>query len=231
MRCTRSPACVRVFLLARSSSGLGDRCRYSAPLMKNFDRIRDTADPRLSTFESEIVSSFSVANSRFYIDAKNRVRNVWVGREFSDANLKDLLRLQHLISFIAFDMHQPISTLTGESIQLLSQHHRICAVSLTNCTNITIESLNPIVDNKWIRWLHFAGDLITDEICQYFDRLNHVIFLNLDSSNLSDDSVDRFASLTSLRRLHLRNCGISSHGKARIQKLLPRCKIYPENAE
>ena len=30
MRCTRSPACVRFFLLARSSSGLGDRCRYVA---------------------------------------------------------------------------------------------------------------------------------------------------------------------------------------------------------
>ena len=28
MRCTRSPACVRFFLLARLSSGLGDRCRY-----------------------------------------------------------------------------------------------------------------------------------------------------------------------------------------------------------
>jgi len=33
MRCTRSPACVRFFLLARLSSGLGDRCRYRA--MKN----------------------------------------------------------------------------------------------------------------------------------------------------------------------------------------------------
>jgi len=199
--------------------------------MKNFERIRDTADPRLSTFESEIVSSFSPANSRFYIDAKNRVRNVWVGREFSDANLQDLLRLQYIISFIAFDMHQPISTLTGNSIELLSQHPRICAVSLTNCPNITIETLDPIVDNKWIRWLHFAGDLITDEVCQYFARMNHVIFLNLDSSNLSDDSVDKFASLTSLRRLHLRNCGISSDGKSRIRKLLPHCKIYPGTAE
>ena len=28
MRCTRSPACVRLFLLARLSSGLGDRCRH-----------------------------------------------------------------------------------------------------------------------------------------------------------------------------------------------------------
>ena len=32
MRCTRSSACVRVFLLARLSSGLGDRCRYPALL-------------------------------------------------------------------------------------------------------------------------------------------------------------------------------------------------------
>ena len=30
MRCTRSPACVRFFLLARLSSGLGDRGRYPA---------------------------------------------------------------------------------------------------------------------------------------------------------------------------------------------------------
>ena len=30
MRCTRSPACVRFFLLAGLSSGLGDRCRYVA---------------------------------------------------------------------------------------------------------------------------------------------------------------------------------------------------------
>ena len=34
MRCTRSPACVRIFLLARSSSGLGDRGRYVAKPMK-----------------------------------------------------------------------------------------------------------------------------------------------------------------------------------------------------
>jgi hypothetical protein len=31
MRCTRSPACVCLFLLARLSSGLGDRCRYPHP--------------------------------------------------------------------------------------------------------------------------------------------------------------------------------------------------------
>ena len=30
MRCTRSPACVRIFLLARLPSGLGDRGRYPA---------------------------------------------------------------------------------------------------------------------------------------------------------------------------------------------------------
>ena len=39
MRCTRSPACVRFFLLARSSSGLGDRCRYP-PRHKMFNRKR-----------------------------------------------------------------------------------------------------------------------------------------------------------------------------------------------
>ena len=34
MRCTRSPACVWFFLLARSPSGLGDRCRYPACVLK-----------------------------------------------------------------------------------------------------------------------------------------------------------------------------------------------------
>ena len=36
MRCTRSPACVRFFLLVRFPSGLGDRCRYQAGVLEPF---------------------------------------------------------------------------------------------------------------------------------------------------------------------------------------------------
>jgi hypothetical protein len=199
--------------------------------MQKFDRIRDISDPRLSTTSAEIVRGFSEENSRFYIDAGARIRHVWVARGFTDADLQALLELKHLISFAAFDVHQPVLTLTANAPQLLSRHSRICAISIRNCPNITIESLEPIFENKWIRWLGFGGPTVTDQICRSFDRMTHMLFLNLSYSHLTDESVDKFACLQNLRHLTIRKCGISSDGIERIRELLPRCKIHTGIAE
>ena len=75
MRCTRSPACVCLFLLARLSSGLGDRCRYPAS-----EIILSTKDNRSATqlvfslllllyslFVATAVFPFSVIGAAFAI--------------------------------------------------------------------------------------------------------------------------------------------------------------------
>ena len=67
MRCTRSPACVRLFLLARLSSGLGDRGRYPAQQMPDTTSMHE----RLSDLicEAQAEADHDVAN-RLFVDAE-----------------------------------------------------------------------------------------------------------------------------------------------------------------
>ena len=54
MRCTRSPACVRIFLLARLSSGPGDRCRYHASSSHPKSVVAFVQNPYSSSPETDV---------------------------------------------------------------------------------------------------------------------------------------------------------------------------------
>ena len=78
MRCTRSPACVRFFLLARLSSGLGDRCRYPAWLPFLDTPMKSSTNPYKAPGECDTIPALPTE------DAPPKVPNtLWIASKQS----------------------------------------------------------------------------------------------------------------------------------------------------
>lgn len=108
---------------------------------------------------------------------------------------------------------------------MLAKHRHICAVQFRNCPKVSNASVLATIQNQWIRWLDFGGPAITDEIANYFERMQHVIKLNLSRTEVTGRSVEMFASLKGLRTLRLVGCRISKVEIERVKELLPNCKV------
>ena len=126
--------------------------------MGNFTRIRDQTKHQFASCVEFIANSFSRDELRFYVDCHNRIRHVTVGFDFSDADLKRLLGLDQLVSFSARHFRGDFPHLTDVSASLLSLHPRMCAVELNDCPNVSVEALDAIFNNKWIRWMNVGGE-------------------------------------------------------------------------
>ena len=124
-------------------------------------------------------------------------------------------------------------------------------LEIQNCV-ITDEQVNQFSKLKSLKRLEISGAPITGsclKILEGFDKLenlnlssNNYLSLDnlpslpaltefslLDSQSISDESIPKLGILKGLKKLNLFETKISSEGVAKLQKMLPECKIVSGN--
>ena len=196
--------------------------------MLRTERIRTPGDPRLHRDDAAVVRKLWSARPAFFVNRRNRIWHVGLGPKSLNRDVQEIVQLEKLVSFGVFNPTHEAHGLTDDCAPVLAMHPRICSVCFRNCPNISNESLIALIRNPWIRWLDFGGPKITDELSDHFQNMQHIIMLNLSYTSITDDSVERFGSLVSLRKLRLVGCEFSPAGITRIRELLPGCTLIPE---
>ncbi len=98
---------------------------------------------------------------------------------------------------------------------------------LDNQADITDVGLSHLKGLKRLEVLFLSGTHVTDDGLAHVSGLVNLTDLTLEDTAITDRGLVHLEPLTRLKLLSLRRTKITAAGRARIQKALPNCTIYP----
>ena len=245
MRCTRSPACVCLFLLARLSSGLGDRCRYLAlSVAENTNPMStESSSPNCKelsfrqrlgrfTIRTLLIATFigSVLLSTFVYRVESQKTAIkWIydndGSCWYDfeERYKDSLRPPKWASdCFGVDAFSNVNEIClddcdVDSLASLSSLKKFSRLSLVNTP---ISDITPLSNNKILYDLNLEGTRVSN--ISPVLRIPNLLFLDLDKTPVRD--VKCLADLPQLLAVVLPG-EIDNEQIQYLKERLPNCQL------
>jgi hypothetical protein len=90
---------------------------------------------------------------------------------------------------------------------------------------VTCDDLHALRDLPDFEFLDFTYNYISDEGVALLDCMTHLRFLNLGSTNVTDNAISHLLRHRDLQELDVRDTGITEHGVHQLRTRLADCNI------
>ena len=193
--------------------------------MAKFNRSSRLTDITPHPSDKEAIAGLSDTRCRCLLNPRGQVWELSVGLPFPDELIPKLAKFPKLISIVSFSPTKSFPDFTDDGVRLICQTLQLRALSLTNFTNLTDQTLFFLATNKRIQWLVLNHLEIGDDGIKALNGTNHLFRLGLVGTNVTYRSLPCLKRLTNLRHLVLGNCDFPPSSIQELQESLPNCKI------
>ena len=133
-----------------------------------------------------------------------------------------LAQLAGLRELVELDISR--TAVDDASLAVLTKLPKLTRLNLYT-TPITDAGLEHLAQMTELSWLNLDNTQVTDAGVPKLRSLKKLEFLHLGRTHITDAGLAPLAELKSLKTLHLTNTAVTTEAAARLQKLLPECKI------
>ncbi len=141
----------------------------------------------------------------------------------SEVGDRELEAMTGLASLVSLDLAR--GRITDSGVKHVAAFTGLSTLALQG-TQVTDEGLKTLGTMNQLINLGLADTQVTDVGMAHLSSLRRIYQMTLNNTLITDASVDHLSRLKSLRFLYLRNTKMSADGLDRLEKALPRCKIY-----
>lgn len=151
-----------------------------------------------------------------------RIHGIFLhGDGIDDASVDQLLRLDAL-QWLSLDD----CAVTDAGMKKIARSHTIRSLALSNCNNISDDSLVYVEGLTELESLDVACNRVTARNVNCLATLRKLGTLSLFGSNITDEAIASLATLKQLdNTLDIRGTGISEEGAKRLQRELPNVLV------
>ncbi len=157
-----------------------------------------------------------------YLKDKEHLRSIGIS---GDPGITDV-GVELLKSFPALeDLHLGGAKLTDKSAQHFLEFKTLRNLGLTSVVGLTDEGLSRIVQLKTLRMLDLAATNAGEATAKSLSENLELSELNLNYTNLSDQSLDALAALKKLKGIFLRDTQVTQQAIDRFHESIPDCRM------
>lgn len=96
-------------------------------------------------------------------------------------------------------------------------------------SSVSDEQFEIVTQLKNLRWLYLNNTKISDKAISLLPKLQELIYLNLVNTAVTDKSIEDLSKMKTLRQLFIYKTQVTPEAAAKLQSLLPKCKINTGN--